>query len=198
MIDAAEIYKVFLKYRGKSIVVPVGTSGRLWATYSDFEDRDLNLGGSLGHTVAAAFGLALALPKERVVCFDAEGSLLQNTGILATIAEKKPKNLFHFLMDNECYATTGGQPVPNAKNIDYAAVAKAMGYPHVFSFKDLESFTIKMGEIWKLEGPVFIAIKIIPRIENEPVTERKLKEGKKARRPMPSIKAFWKEMKLEG
>ena len=38
-----------------------------------------------------------------------------NLGVLPTIAEKNPKNFYHFMLGNECYATTGGQPVPNAK-----------------------------------------------------------------------------------
>jgi thiamine pyrophosphate-dependent acetolactate synthase large subunit-like protein len=191
MIEAAEIYKVFLKYRGNAIVVPVGTSGRLWESYTNNENRDLNLGGSLGHTAAAALGVALALPDEKIVVFDAEGSLLQSTGLLATIAEQRPRNFYHFLMDNECYATTGGQPVPNAKNIDYAAVAKAMGYPAAYSFRELEPFSQQIEGILSQEGPVFIAIKIVPNIENEPVTERK---GRRARRPIPSVKALWEEL----
>ena len=47
-----------------------------------------------------------------------------NMGIIATIAGKQPQNFYHFLMDNECYATTGGQPVPNAQDINYAGMAK--------------------------------------------------------------------------
>ena len=50
-------------------------------------------------------------------------------GMLATIAEQAPANFYHFLLDNEVYATTGGQPVPNAKNIAYDKLALASGYP---------------------------------------------------------------------
>ncbi len=31
-------------------------------------------------------------------------------------------------LDNECYATTGGQPVPNAKNVAYDVIARGCGY----------------------------------------------------------------------
>ena len=78
--------------------------------------------------VGSALGVALGLPNEQVVLFDAEGALLMNLGILATTAGKQPKNFYHFLLDNECYATTGGQPVPNAQNINYAGMAKEAGY----------------------------------------------------------------------
>ena len=86
---------------------------------------------------------------------------------LATIAGKKPKNFFHFLLDNECYATTGGQPVPNAEEINYAGVAKEAGYAAAYSFTDLEEFATSVDQIMKETGPVFVAIKVVPEVENE-------------------------------
>jgi thiamine pyrophosphate-dependent acetolactate synthase large subunit-like protein len=124
MLEAADVFKVFQKHRGDAIVIPTGTSGRQWMNFTTNEKRDLSLGGAMGHTAAAALGLALALPSEKVVLFDADGALLMNLGILATISGMKPQNFYHFLLDNECYATTGGQPVPNAKEINYAGIAK--------------------------------------------------------------------------
>ena len=117
MLHAAEVFKVFQQHRGDAIVIPTGTSGRQWADFTTNEKRDLNLGGAMGQTTSAALGLALALPSEKVVLFDSEGALLMNLGILATITGMQPPNFYHFLRDNACYAPTGGQPVPNAKNI---------------------------------------------------------------------------------
>ena len=57
-------------------------------------------------------------------------------GALPTIAEQAPKNFYHFMLDNECYATTGGQPVPNAKNVAYDVMARGAGYPQAFAFDD--------------------------------------------------------------
>ena len=70
-----------------------------------------------------------------------------NMGVLATIAGKKPNNFFHFLMDNECYATTGGQPVPNAQEINYAGMAREAGYAATFEFDNLEEFTNNIENI---------------------------------------------------
>ena len=127
MIEASEMFKTFKDHRGKAIVIPTGTAGRHWMDYTEDTDRDLSLGGAMGHTTSAALGLALSLPDEKIALFDSEGSLLMNLGILATIAGKKPENFFHFLMDNGCYATTGGQPVPNSDDIDYAGMAEGRG-----------------------------------------------------------------------
>jgi thiamine pyrophosphate-dependent acetolactate synthase large subunit-like protein len=136
------------------------------------QKRDLTLGGAMGQTTAAALGVALSLPKEKVVLFDAEGALLMNLGILATIAGKQPPNFYHFLLDNECYATTGGQPVPNAKQINYAGMAKEAGYTAAYRFDDLEEFDLNVGGILNEKGPVFVAIKVVPEIENEPIGRR--------------------------
>jgi phosphonopyruvate decarboxylase len=173
MLEAADVFKVFQQHRGNAIVIPTGTSGRQWMNFTANEKRDLSLGGAIGHTTAAALGLALALPSEKVVLFDAEGALLMNLGILATIAGMKPQNFYHFLLDNECYATTGGQPVPNAKEINYAGIAKEAGYAAAYSFDDLQDFERNVDKILNEKGPVFIAIKVIPAIENEPIGLRR-------------------------
>jgi sulfopyruvate decarboxylase subunit beta len=179
MLEAAEVFKVFQKHRGDAIVIPTGTSGRQWADFTNNEKRDLTLGGAMGQTTAAALGVALSLPNEKVVLFDSEGALLMNLGVLATIAGMQPQNFYHFLLDNECYATTGGQPVPNAKQINYAGMAKEAGYAAAYRFDDLEEFERNVGKILNEQGPVFIAIKVIPAIENEPI-------GMRQRRPMRS------------
>jgi thiamine pyrophosphate-dependent acetolactate synthase large subunit-like protein len=172
MIAAADVFRVFQPHRENAVVIPTGTSGRHWHDFTTNQKRDLNLGGAMGQTTAAALGVALGLPNEKVVLFDAEGALLMNLGILATIAGKQPGNFYHFLLDNECYATTGGQPVPNAKNINYAGMAKQAGYRAAYEFDNLEELGRDIGNILSEEGPVFIAIKVIPEVENEPIGRR--------------------------
>ena len=173
MIEPADVFEVFQQHRGDAIVIPVGPSGRQWRDFSTNEKRELNLGGAMGQATSAALGVALSLPNEKVVMFDAEGALLMNLGVLAPISGKQPPNFYHFLLDHECYATTGGQPVPNAKNINYAGMAKEAGYVAAYQFEDLESFSRLVEEILSQEGPVFIAIKVVPQVENEPIGRRK-------------------------
>ena len=49
-----------------------------------------------------------------------------NLGSVATIGLHQPPNLLVIVMDNEEYATTGGQPTPTAHGADLAAAARAM------------------------------------------------------------------------
>ena len=172
MFQTADMLKVFHKHRGDSIVVS-GRGGRHWIKLSDTA-LDLPLGDpAMGGHAAFAFGLALALPQKKVVLFDSEGDLQMSLGVLITVAEHKPSNFYHFMLDNECYATTGGQPVPNAKHVRYDEIARAAGYPRAFAFDELDAFSKALPGILEQKGPVFVAMKVAPEIENEAIGNRK-------------------------
>ena len=173
MMHTAEMLQVFAKHRGDAIVVP-GRGGRHWVRLTGRETLDVPLGDpAMGGHAGFALGLALAQPNRRVVLFDSEGDILMSLGMLVTIAEQAPANFYHFLLDNECYATTGGQPVPNAKNIAYDKMALAAGYPRAFAFDSIEALSREMPAIMDKPGPVFVALKVYPEIENEPIGRRR-------------------------
>src|ERR1700709_734876 len=168
MMHTADVLKVFAEHRGDSIVVS-GRGGRHWIGISDTA-LDVPLGDPAmgGH---AGFGLCLALaqPNRRVVLFDSEGDILMSLGQLVTIAEQAPANFYHFILDNEVYATTGGQPVPGAKRVAYAAIARASGYPVARNFTDLGDFSRGLPGVLASPGPAFIALKVLPEVENTPI-----------------------------
>ena len=76
----------------------------------------------------------------------------------------------------ECYATTGGQPVPNSEEIDYAVIAEGSGYAATYSFDDLEELSTSLDEIMNEKGPVFVAIKVEAEVENLPIGLRERRE----------------------
>jgi thiamine pyrophosphate-dependent acetolactate synthase large subunit-like protein len=172
MMDTAEMLKAFSRHRGNAIVVP-GRGGRHWVEISDKPNRDVPLGDpAMGGHASFAMGLALAQPGEKIVLFDADGDVQMGMGILVTIAEQQPKNFYHFMMDNECYATTGGQPVPNALTLAYHDLARACGYPRAYAYDDLETFSSNVERILNEPGPVFVWLKVRPEIENQPIGSR--------------------------
>ena len=178
MMQMEEILKVFAPHRGDAIVVS-GRANRHWDKISTLKNRDLSLGDpAMGGHASFALGLALAQPNNKVVLFDSEGDLQMSLSVLSMVAEQKPKNFYHFVLDNECYATTGGQPVPNAKNIAYEAIAKGCGYPYAYAYTNLESFSVNVARIMSETGPVFVAMKIVPEIENVPIGQRTPRLGK--------------------
>jgi thiamine pyrophosphate-dependent acetolactate synthase large subunit-like protein len=173
MMKTADLLSLFQKYRGDAIVVP-GRGGRHWVNISTRPQLDVPLGDpAMGGHAGFAFGLAMALPHRKVVLFDSEGDLQMSLAVLMTIAEQKPANFYHFMLDNECYATTGGQPVPNAKNARYELIAQGAGYPRAFAFDDLGAFGNALPGILEQKGPVFVALKVAPEIENEAIGKRK-------------------------
>lgn len=173
MMHTAELLQVYMEHRGDAITIP-GRGGRHWVPMSDEPHRDVPLGDpAMGGHSGFGLGLALAQPDRKIVLFDSEGDILMSLGILTTIAEQNPTNLYHFMLDNEVYATTGGQPVPNAKNVDYAAFATAAGYPKAHSFTEIEDFTRELPGILSEPGPVFVALKVFPEIQNEAIGKRR-------------------------
>ncbi|HEY0184951.1 MAG TPA: thiamine pyrophosphate-dependent enzyme [Rhodopila sp.] len=171
MMHTAEVLKVFAQHRGDAIVIS-GRGGRHWMQISDTA-LDLPLGDpAMGGHAGFGLGLALAQPDKRVVLFDSEGDILMSLGQLPTIAEQAPANFYHFILDNGVYATTGGQPVPGAKTVDYAGIARSSGYPRAYNFAELEDFSRDLPAILAAPGPVFFALKVIPEVENTPIGQR--------------------------
>jgi thiamine pyrophosphate-dependent acetolactate synthase large subunit-like protein len=64
--------------------------------------------GAMGLASSIGFGLAHNLPNRKIVVIDGDGNILMNLGSLATIGHFAPKNLVHFVLDNEMHASTGG------------------------------------------------------------------------------------------
>jgi thiamine pyrophosphate-dependent acetolactate synthase large subunit-like protein len=186
--------RVFQQHRGDAIVIP-GRGGRHWVDISTQPNRDLPLGDpAMGGHASFALGVALSLPQEKVVLFDSEGDILMNLGALPTIAEKNPKNFYHFVIDNGVYATTGGQPVPNADKIRYELIAEGSGYPATYAFDNLEDFTNNIEEILSKPGPVFVTMKVVPEVENVPIGARR---RWRTRSQVQAVQDLQKELGIE-
>ena len=173
MMYTADMVKVVAPYRDNAIVIP-GRGGRYWINLSDNQNLDLGMGDpAMGGHAGFGLGLALAQPKKKVILFDSEGDIQMSLGMLVTVAEQNPPNFYHFLIDNGVYATTGGQPVPNADVVQYDTIARGCGYKRAYSFTELGDFEKALPEIFGAPGPVFVACKVFPEIENEPIGRRR-------------------------
>jgi sulfopyruvate decarboxylase subunit beta len=135
--------------------------------------------GSMGVAPAIGLGVALALPRRKILVFDGDGNVLMGMGTLATIAALKPKNLIHIVFDNEVYGSTGNQPtISQVVGLD--KVASAAGYRKVERVRELEDLVYETGVMLKEDGPSFLLVKVseladdVGRVEIEPpaITER--------------------------
>jgi thiamine pyrophosphate-dependent acetolactate synthase large subunit-like protein len=64
--------------------------------------------GAMGSVLGIGLGYALNSKKEVIVVIG-DGSFLMKMGSWATLLKYKPENLHIIVIDNECYASCGGQ-----------------------------------------------------------------------------------------
>lgn len=164
MINQVDLMGVIEKHRGDAVIVPTMRATVGWKEVSNNIKRDIAISGAMGKTSSFALGVCLSQPDTKVIVFDGDGSLIMNMGTLVTIANKAPKNMYHFVMDNGIYGTTGGQPVPGNGVTSYAGLAKEAGYASSYEFDDLEEFSTQASQIFEQPGPVLVSIKTVPNI----------------------------------
>jgi len=156
-----ECLKILARHHTGEIVVAVYQAAFEWRAIKP--DSLIYLGvGAMGQASSHALGLALGRPDKRVIVLDGDGSLLMNLGSLVTIAEVAPRNLIHFVCENDTYEVNGGHPIPGAGRISFAGFARAAGYRSVHEFGDLNAFSQRIGAVLKEEGPVFVVLKVVP------------------------------------
>ena len=171
-LDAVRIIE---EHRGEALIVTTMNSGNPqygMPRVSRREEIDIPLVGAMGKASSLALGLALARPERKIMVLDGDGSLLMNLGTLATISEKAPDNLYHFVFENGVYAVTGGQPIPGENKLSFQGMAKQAGYAATYEFDNSEDLETNIDSVLAQGGPVFVCLKIVPEIDNTPVQFR--------------------------
>ncbi len=114
--------------------------------------------GSMGHTSSIALAVAVNKQKTKVWCIDGDGAALMHMGAMGVIGAIRPKNLIHILIDNEAHESVGGMPTV-AKTVNFAAVARACGYPNAVSVQDADALNRALQEAKASEKLTFIEVK---------------------------------------
>jgi thiamine pyrophosphate-dependent acetolactate synthase large subunit-like protein len=118
--------------------------------------------GSMGLASSIGLGLALAQPSRQVFVLDGDGSLLMNLGSLATIGWTRPANLAIVVLDNERYATTGGQDTATAHGTNLEAAARAMGITSAETVRTTADLDAALSYTRAASGPSLIVAKVVP------------------------------------
>jgi sulfopyruvate decarboxylase subunit beta len=106
-------------------------------------DNFFYLQHAMGLASSIGLGLAMHLPRERVIVLDGDGSVLMNLGTFVTLARYRPRNLIHVVFDNGSLLSTGGFDSQTASGLtDIAAIARGAGIERVAS----ASTTTEFGE----------------------------------------------------
>ena len=100
-----------------------------------------------------------------------------NLGILATLANERPKNLLVIVWDNECYQSIGGPPTHSASGIvDIAAIARGAGIEHAYAVRDLDEFARRCADGLRARSPYVIVAKVDRAVRRD--IKRKHSDGR--------------------
>jgi thiamine pyrophosphate-dependent acetolactate synthase large subunit-like protein len=167
-VKTNEVMKVLARHRGDAVVVcALGMAANEWWAATKSEDS-FYMHGAMGFAASFALGLALSVPETPVWVLNSDGSLCMNTGCLITEAGQQPKNLKHFVIDNQVYQTVETMPMVNQDGADYAGMARAAGIRPTATIDNLADLESKLPEIVKAPGPYFVRL----RVEAEPEYQR--------------------------
>ena len=129
------------KLENELVILSLGGSVDEWYNAAPHMREASLFQQQLGCVTPEAFGLSLGLPHRKIVALDTDGGLFFNLGILATLANECPKNLFIVVWDNECYQSIGGPATHTAKGIvDLSAIARGAGIENAYTVSDLSTF----------------------------------------------------------
>jgi thiamine pyrophosphate-dependent acetolactate synthase large subunit-like protein len=157
-----EALEVLAACRGQHVVITTNGSVDDWVSLSDTPLDFSYVPTSMGQGPALGLGLALALSRHGVIVVNGDGSLLMNLGCLVTLASH-PADLYLIIMDNGVYEVTGGQSIPGAGRIDFAALARAAGIRRVYSCQTVDEWRDIAVEALSGSGPVVIWLKAVAR-----------------------------------
>src|SRR3954465_7015087 len=163
-----EAMRVLAAHRGDAVVVcALGMAANEWWAVTRSEDS-FYMHGGMGFAASFALGLALSIPERPVWVLNSDGSLSMNLGCLLTEAGQQPRNLKHFVIDNQCYQTVETMPMVNQDGGDYAAIARAAGISQDDTIDNLSDLAEKLPRIVAETGPYFVRL----RVEAEPDYQR--------------------------
>lgn len=165
------------RLRDELVILSLGGSVDEWYNAAPHMREASLFQQQLGCVTPQAFGLAAGLPHRRIVSLDTDGGLLFNLGILATLGNEQPKNLFVVVWDNERYQSIGGPPTHTAfGRVDLAAIARGAGVEHAYTVRTVEEFDAHCEAGLKSDVPYIVVAKVDGILQ--PGIKRKHSDGR--------------------
>ena len=157
------------EFSNDPVVFACGATSREMA-HADRRRNHLYVVDSMGLVSSIVLGLSLSLeegPMDRCVGVEGDGGMLMNLNSLTTIGHLQPRKLLLVVLDNESYASTGGQPTFTDR-LDLAAVAGSCGLKTWKADGDA-GLRKALSSALEVAGPGFIHVKIAPGNTNVPL-----------------------------
>jgi sulfopyruvate decarboxylase subunit beta len=165
------------RLKNELVILSLGASVDEWYNAAPHMRSASLFQQQLGCVTPEAFGLAVGLPHRRIVSLDTDGGMMFNLGILATLGNEQPKNLFVVVWDNECYQSIGGPPTHTASGrVDLAAIARGAGVEQAFAAHTVEEFDAHCARGLASEVPYVVVAKVSGTVQ--PDIKRKHSDGR--------------------
>jgi sulfopyruvate decarboxylase subunit beta len=113
---------------------------------------------NMGLCLPFALGLTVAFPKRKIIAIDSDGSLMNDSSSLITVADVNPANLVAFVMDNGSYARMGS--TFTTRKTDLAKMAQGAGIANASTVRTLEEFSAAANQAMESIGPTLIVAKV--------------------------------------
>lgn len=115
--------------------------------------------GGMGHASMIALGLAKKRPDKKVICIDGDGAALMHMGAMPLIAQQRPSNLYHIVINNQAHESVGAMPT-GCQETDFSEIAKATGYVKTIKIKSFEEIEGVVRKIAVENGPILVEIPV--------------------------------------
>lgn len=133
------------RLKDELLVLPVGMTGD---EFEAIKPRDSNFRCQcMGAATTIGMGLALALPKRKVMVLEADGGVLMNLGALTTLANVAPRNMAVIVFDNASYESVGSLPTATSGLADLCSIARGAGIRYSETVSNLESFKERISHV---------------------------------------------------
>ena len=140
------------------------------AFWSDLRREGASFFGcNMGLCIPFALGLTAAFPKRKVIALDSDGSLMNDTSSLITVADVNPPNFVVIVMDNGSYARMGS--TFTTRKTDLEKIAQGAGIANTITVRSEEAFSAAVRQALESTGPHFIVGKVEPdtvRVKGDP------------------------------
>jgi sulfopyruvate decarboxylase subunit beta len=133
---------------------------------------------AMGLASSTGLGLALCLPRQKVIVLDGDGSILMNLGGYTTLARYRPGNLVHVVFDNESLLSVGGFPTATSTGSDLEGVARAAGIPLAQTVRSVDDFARAFDDAMRGNELTSIVAKVDATGPKAFVTELSLLENR--------------------
>jgi len=158
------------------VLTSIGNNSGFWGQLKDREANLFHL--TMGMCSSTALGLALALPKRKIIAVDSDGNLTLNLGVLGTIANESPENLTIVVMDNQNYLGSHkhapGMPTATAGKMNLQAVAEGCGIASACTIEDVTAFRARIQGALTSAGPHFIRARVEPLDRDGPKKSKRV------------------------